>query len=77
MIKTLLLTTVIACGLGFAATAPSHAAGFGSGLNQATAGSSLIQDAQYYGRRHRCRQVRVCRGGPYGRRCHWERICRW
>ena len=38
--------------------------------------ASLLDQVQYYRGRVRCRNVTVCRRGPYGRRCHVERVCR-
>lgn len=79
MLKTILMTTVLAAGLGLAATAPGSAANFGSGFDRATQATSPVQDAQYYYRRRgpRCRIVKVCRPTPFGPRCHREQICRW
>ncbi len=78
--RILLLSTVLAFGLGLAATTGSQAAsiGAGAGINNAAASTNLVDDAQYY-RRHRrsCRSVTVCRRGPMGRRsCHVQRVCR-
>lgn len=78
MIKTLLLSAVLAAGIGLAASTGASAATInGTALGEAAQTTSTVQDAQYYRRRHvRCRNVRVCRVGPYGRRCHYERVCR-
>jgi hypothetical protein len=68
------LSSLLAIGLGFAATAASQAAPLGSGVSEAAKASSMIQDVQY--RRH-CRSVRVCHRGPFGhRRCEVTRVCR-
>lgn len=78
MIKTLLLSAVIATGLGLAASTGASAATInGIALGSAVDSTSNVQDVQYRHRhRVRCRTVRVCRVGPYGRRCHNERVCR-
>ena len=70
--RVLMLSTVLAFGLGFAATTGSQAAGLGGGLNEAAKSNSAIEHVQY----RRCRMVRTCRVGPWGRRCRVERICR-
>jgi len=71
--RILMLSAILACGLGFAATTGSQAAGFGAGINEAAQTNSAIEQVQY----RRCRMVRSCRMGPYGgRRCRVERICR-
>ena len=69
--RMIALSALVALGLGFAATTGASAAP-ASGLSQGLNASSLLQDVAV-----RCRNVRVCRVGPYGgRRCHWERVCR-
>lgn len=74
--RILILSALFALGVGLAGMGGASAA-VGTGLNNAANASSILEDVQYgYRRRHRCRQVQVCRRGPYGRRCHWERICR-
>ena len=70
--RVLMLSTVLAFGLGLAVTTNSHAAGIGSGLNEAANSTSAVTDVQW----RRCRTVRTCRVGPWGRRCRVERICR-
>lgn len=71
--RVIALSALLALGLGFAAVTGAAAAPAApaSGLSQALDTSSLLQDVAV-----RCRNVRVCRGGPYGRRCHWTRVCR-
>lgn len=75
--RALILSSLFAIGLGLAGVPAAHAAPI-SAINDAVAGQSMVDQAQYYrGRpRVRCRSVRVCRVGPYGRRCHIERVCR-
>lgn len=74
--RMIILSALFAVAVGFAGTTGASAAPGAPGLAPAANSSSLLQDIQYY-RRHRfCRTVRVCRGGPWGRRCHLERICR-
>lgn len=70
--RMIVLSALFALGLGFVATTGASAAP-AAGLSQALSSntSSLLQDVTV-----RCRNVRVCRVGPYGRRCHWERVCR-
>jgi len=79
--RMIILSALLGLGIGLAGAPAANAAPI-SGLSTAVEGS-LIQDVQYYGPRHyrprhrvRCRSVRVCRTGYYGRRCHVERICR-
>jgi hypothetical protein len=69
--RMLALSALMALGLGFAATTGASAAPAAPGLSQAINSGSLVQDVAV-----RCRNVRVCRVGPYGRRCHWNRVCR-
>lgn len=74
MIKTLLLSAVIATGLGLAAaTGASAATVNGLALGSAAEQTSNVQDVRWY---RNCRNVRVCRVGPYGRRCHVNRVCK-
>lgn len=71
--RMIALSAVLALGLGFVATTGASAAPAApaSGLSQGLNASSLLQDVAV-----RCRNVRVCRPTPYGRRCRWERVCR-
>ncbi len=71
--RMIILSALFGLGVGLAGIPAANAAPI-SGLSGALE-SSLIQDVQYYGGR-RCRPVRVCHRGPYGRRCHIERVCR-
>jgi len=78
--RMIVLSTLFALGLGIAG-APAASAAPISGLSNAVTVQSLVEDAQYYRRRRyyrrpHCRTVRVCRRTPWGRRCHYERICR-
>ena len=68
-----ILSALMGLGIGLAGIPAANAAPI-SGLSSAVEGS-LIQDVQYYGGR-RCRAITVCRRGPWGRRCHVERVCR-
>jgi len=78
--RMIILSTLFALGVGIAGAPAASAAPIG-GLSSAVTVNSMVEDAQYY-RRHRrwrrpvCRSVRVCRFTPWGRRCHYERICR-
>lgn len=74
--RMIMLSALFALGLGLAGSTAASAAPVGAGIGAAANSSSLLQEIQYYRRGHRCRQVRVCRRGPYGRRCHWTRVCR-
>jgi hypothetical protein len=49
-----------------------------NGINNAAQSTSIIDQIQYRRGPH-CRSVRVCRSGPYGRRCRVDRVCgrRW
>ena len=77
--RMIILSALFALGVGIAGTTAASAAPI-NGLSKALAATSVIEDAQYYRRDRRwrgprCRTVRVCRRTPYGRRCHYERIC--
>ena len=73
--RMIILSALMGLGIGLAGIPAANAAPI-SGLSTAAEGS-LIQDVQYYrGGYRRCRAIRVCRVGPYGRRCHIERVCR-
>ena len=75
--RMILLSALFALGLGLAGTTGASAAMGGSSINNSANASSMLEEVQYGWRhRHGCRSVQVCRSGPYGRRCHWERICR-
>lgn len=70
--RMFLLSALFAVGVGLAGTVGASAApASGVGLSTAEINASLVEQV-----RVRCRQVRVCRVGPYGRRCHWTRVCR-
>jgi hypothetical protein len=74
--RALILSSLFAIGLGLAAT-PASAAPIAD-INAAVSGQAMVDQVQYYRPRHRvrCNNVRVCRMTPWGRRCHWERVCR-
>jgi hypothetical protein len=79
----IVLSALLALGVGLAGTAGVSAAPAGAGLSQAAPNATLLQDVQYYRRHYRryhrrayCRTVRVCHRSFYGRRCHLERVCR-
>ena len=81
--RMIILSALFAVGVGLAGMTGASAAPAAPGLAPAANSSSMLQDIQYYRRdyrrsyrRDRCRTVRICRFGPYGRRCHIERICR-
>jgi hypothetical protein len=76
--RMILLSAVFALGVGFAATTGASAAPIGGTvIDGAATANSLLEEAQYRRyRRHYCRTVRVCRMGPYGRRCTLRRVCR-
>jgi len=76
--RKIVLSALFAIGVGLTGVSGAVAAPI-SGLNtDAAATASLLDQVQYYRGRHRtrCRSVTVCRRGPYGRRCHVERVCR-
>lgn len=72
--RMIILSALMGLGIGLAGIPAANAAPI-SGLATAAEGS-LIQDVQYYREHRNCRTIRVCRRGPYGRRCHIERVCR-
>ena len=75
--RMILLSALFALGLGLAGTTGASAAMGGNGINNSANASSMLEEVQYGWRhRHGCRSVQVCRRSPFGRRCHWERICR-
>ena len=75
--RMILLSALFALGVGLAGTTGASAAMVGNGINNSANASSMLEEVQYGWRhRHGCRSVQVCRRGPFGRRCHWERICR-
>lgn len=76
--RALILSSLFALGLGLAGAPAANAAPI-SAINDAVVGQNMVDQAQYYYRgrpRVRCHNVRVCRWTPYGRRCHWNRVCR-
>lgn len=75
--KIIFLSALFALGLGIAGTTGATAAPISNGISNNLTTNSLLEEVQYYRRgRVRCRNVRVCRSGFYGRRCHVERVCR-
>jgi hypothetical protein len=78
--KVVILSALMGLGIGLAGVPAANAASISGLSSSAIEGGSLI-DVQYYRherrwRRPHCRSVQVCRRGPYGRRCHIERVCR-
>jgi hypothetical protein len=73
--RMIILSALMGLGIGLAGVPAANAAPI-SGLSSTAVDNSLITDVQYYGRHRRCRAVTVCRRGPWGRRCHIERVCR-
>lgn len=75
--KTIFLAMLIAIGLGLAGTTGASAApANGAAITGALDMQTMIEQAQYrYRRAPRCRNVRVCRGHGFHRRCWWERRC--
>ena len=73
--RMLILSALLAVGVGFAGTTGASAAVAGNGINNAANSSSLVEQIQWR-RGVRCRSVQVCRRGSWGRRCHMERVCR-
>lgn len=78
--RMIVLSALFAAGVALTGASAASAATIGSGINtNAATTATLLEQVQYgYGYRYhgRCRSVTVCRRGPYGRRCHVERICR-
>jgi hypothetical protein len=68
----IVLSALFAAGMGLASAGSAVAAPISNGASNAAMSTSLIEQAAY-----RCRMIRVCRAGPYGRRvCRTERVCR-
>lgn len=75
--KMIILSALFAVGVGLTGMGAASAAVGGNGINNAANASSILDEVQYrYRDRRHCRSVTVCRRGPYGRRCHVERVCR-
>jgi hypothetical protein len=72
----LVLSALFAAGVGLAGAGSAVAAPLSNnGINNAAQSTSIIDQIQYRGQR--CRMIRVCRSGPYGRRvCRMDRVCR-
>ncbi|MFN3658811.1 MAG: hypothetical protein ACK4UO_16310 [Pseudolabrys sp.] len=68
--RAIMLSALFALGVGLLGTTGASAA-VGAGINNAASAASLLEQTRVV-----CRRVKVCRVGPYGRRCHWNRVCR-
>jgi hypothetical protein len=75
--RMIILSALFAVGVGLAGMGGANAAVVGNGINNAANANPLIEQVQYWRHRSRCRSVRICHRGPWGRRCHWERVCRY
>lgn len=73
--RMIILSALMGLGIGLAGIPVANAAPI-SGLSSTAVEGGLLQDVQYYRHGRNCRSIRVCRRGPYGRRCHIERVCR-
>ena len=78
--KAIFLAMLVAIGLGLAGSGGAWATPVnGARLGTTTDLQNMIEQAQYrYHRRwrgQRCRNVRICRGYGFYRRCWWERRC--
>jgi len=72
--RIIILAALFGMGIGLAGIGGATAApAIGAGINDAANASSILDQVQW---RRRCREYRVCRSGPWGRRCHWENSCR-
>ncbi len=74
--RMIVLSALFAAGVGLAGMGGAIAAPVSNGLNGATNSSSTLLEQIQWRRGYRCRAVTVCRRGPWGRRCHTERVCR-
>ncbi len=77
--RMIVLSALFAAGVGLAGAGSAVAAPLSNnGINNAAQSTSIIDQIQYRRGPH-CRSVRVCRSGPYGRRCRVDRVCgrRW
>jgi hypothetical protein len=75
--RVVILSALMGLGIGLAGIPAANAAPISGLSSSAITDASQVEDVQYYGRRRGgCRSVQVCRRGPYGRRCHIERVCR-
>jgi len=73
--RIIILAALFGMGIGLAGVGGANAApAIGAGINDAANASSMLDQVQW--RRRGCREYRVCRSGPWGRRCHWESSCR-
>ena len=73
--RKIVLSAVLALGMGLAASTGASATPLSIGLTNGAAAApnaSLIEDVAW-----RCRRVTVCHRGRYGRRvCETRRVCR-
>ncbi len=72
--RKLALSALVTLGLGLVVSSAAVAAPLSAGaagLSTATISASLIEQTAV-----RCRNVRVCRMTPWGRRCRVDRVCR-
>jgi hypothetical protein len=74
--RMIVLSALFAAGVGLAGMGGAIAAPVSNGLNGVANSSSTLLEQVQWRRGHRCRSVQVCRRGPWGRRCHVERVCR-
>jgi hypothetical protein len=72
-VRRVLTAAALGLGLGLSNLTGATAATVGAGIDTAAKNATVIEQAQYY---HRCRSVRICREGPFGRRGRWEHVCR-
>lgn len=82
--RRIVFSILFAVGVGLAGTGVASAAPVAG--YPIPAATPVVEQVQYYTyhRRHRwhrwhrpfCRTERVCRRGPYGRRCWVRRVCR-
>lgn len=74
--RAIILTALFGLGVGLAGIPAANAAPISGLSSTAVEIGSPVEDVQYWRGRRGCRSVTVCRRGPYGRRCHVERVCR-
>jgi hypothetical protein len=74
--RIIILSALFALGVGLAGMGGASAVPAGNGISDAANAASMLDQVQWGSRRRNCRSYRVCRSGPWGRRCHWENSCR-